>query len=423
MPAEGVIGWFEMKVEKTIDFGTHTMFVASVTDSGVLDEKGEELTYAYYHSDVKPKPAPPAPASADEEVWVCRICGYVHRGPLPQDFVCPICKHGAQDFEKVKTVGSSADEIKENNSVVKGEKIMAKFRCTVCGYVHEGTEAPEKCPLCKAPKEKFVKIEEGERSWAAEHVIGVAKGVPADIMEGLKANFEGECTEVGMYLAMARAAHREGYPEIGLYWEKAAYEEAEHAAKFAELIGEVVSPSTKENLMKRVEAEKTAPPRASSTSPSAPKRKGWTPSTTPSTKWLATKRVTAKPLKDCSTATSSNISCRGHSPASRDVQGAPPLDPARGIMPLDPLYCKNAPSVADNAATLGAIFIMQWVSLAHPRNLFIARSSARFAKESRRKISLVGNYSPTPPHYCFIPLSCIRFVKELRRKISRATPR
>ena len=170
VPAEGVIGWFEMKVEKTIDFGTHTMFVASVT--------------------------PPAPASADEEVWVCRICGYVHRGPLPQDFVCPICKHGAQDFEKVKTVGTSADEIKENNSVVKGEKIMAKFRCTVCGYVHEGTEAPEKCPLCKAPKEKFVKIEEGERSWAAEHVIGVAKGVPADIMEGLKANFEGECTEV-----------------------------------------------------------------------------------------------------------------------------------------------------------------------------------------------------------------------------------
>ena len=258
VPAEGVIGWFEMKVEKTIDFGTHTMFVTSVTDSGVLDEKGEELTYAYYHSDVKPKPAPPAPANADEEVWVCRICGYIHRGPLPQDFVCPICKHGAQDFEKVKTVGTSADEIKENNTVVKGEKIMAKFRCTVCGYVHEGTEAPEKCPLCKAPKEKFVKIEEGERSWAAEHVIGVAKGVPADIMEGLKANFEGECTEVGMYLAMARAAHREGYPEIGLYWEKAAYEEAEHAAKFAELIGEVVSPSTKENLMKRVEAENGA---------------------------------------------------------------------------------------------------------------------------------------------------------------------
>lgn len=258
VPVEGVMGWFDMKVESTVDFGTHTMFVASVTDTVVSDEKGEELTYAYYHSDVKPKPAPPTPASADEEVWVCRICGYVHRGPLPQDFVCPVCKHGAQDFEKAKTVGSSADEIKENITVVKGEKIMAKFRCTVCGYVHEGTEAPEKCPLCKAPKEKFVKIEEGERSWAAEHVIGVAKGVPADIMEGLKANFEGECTEVGMYLAMARAAHREGYPEIGLYWEKAAYEEAEHAAKFAELIGEVVSPSTKENLMKRVEAENGA---------------------------------------------------------------------------------------------------------------------------------------------------------------------
>ena len=259
VPREGIIGWFEMKVEKTVDFGSHTMFVASVTGSEVTDEKGRELTYAYYHSNVKPKPAP-APVADGEEVWVCRICGYVHRGPLPRDFVCPVCKHGAQDFERseIKTVGSSADEIKENNTVWKGEKIMAKFRCTVCGYVHEGPEAPEKCPLCKAPKEKFVKIEEGVRSWAAEHVIGVAQGVPADIMEGLKANFEGECTEVGMYLAMARAAHREGYPEIGLYWEKAAYEEAEHAAKFAELIGEVVSPSTKENLMKRVEAENGA---------------------------------------------------------------------------------------------------------------------------------------------------------------------
>lgn len=134
---------------------------------------------------------------------------------------------------------------------------MAKWVCSICGYVHEGDSAPEQCPVCKAPAEKFIK-QEGEMSWAAEHVIGVAKDVPEDIKADLRSNFEGECTEVGMYLAMARAAHREGYPEIGLYYEKAAYEEAEHAAKFAELLGEVVSTSTKENLTVRVEAENGA---------------------------------------------------------------------------------------------------------------------------------------------------------------------
>ena len=134
---------------------------------------------------------------------------------------------------------------------------MKKFVCSVCGYVHEGDSAPDFCPQCKAPKEKFV--EQGaEMSWAAEHVVGVAQGAPEDIMEDLRANFTGECTEVGMYLAMARVAHREGYPEIGLYWEKAAYEEAEHAAKFAELLGEVVTNSTKKNLEMRVEAENGA---------------------------------------------------------------------------------------------------------------------------------------------------------------------
>ena len=134
---------------------------------------------------------------------------------------------------------------------------MAKWVCSICGYVHEGDSAPDKCPVCKAPAEKFIK-QEGEMSWAAEHVIGVAKDVPEDIKADLRANFEGECTEVGMYLAMARAAHREGYPEIGLYYEKAAYEEAEHAAKFAELLGEVVTDSTKKNLQMRVEAENGA---------------------------------------------------------------------------------------------------------------------------------------------------------------------
>ena len=132
-----------------------------------------------------------------------------------------------------------------------------KFVCSVCGYVHEGDAAPEKCPQCKVPAEKFVK-QDNDRTWAAEHVVGVASDAPEDIKEDLRANFMGECTEVGMYLAMARVAHREGYPEIGLYWEKAAYEEAEHASKFAELLGEVVTSSTKKNLEMRVEAENGA---------------------------------------------------------------------------------------------------------------------------------------------------------------------
>ena len=134
---------------------------------------------------------------------------------------------------------------------------MSKFVCTICGYVHEGDAAPEKCPICKAPASKFVE-QAGEMTWAAEHVVGVAQGAPQEIIDGLKENFMGECTEVGMYLAMARVAHREGYPEIGLYWEKAAFEEAEHASKFAELLGEVVTASTKKNLEMRVEAENGA---------------------------------------------------------------------------------------------------------------------------------------------------------------------
>ena len=134
---------------------------------------------------------------------------------------------------------------------------MTKWVCSVCGYVYEGENAPEVCPVCKAPADKFIKQGE-EMTWAAEHVVGVAQGVSEDIIEDLRANFQGECSEVGMYLAMARVAHREGYPEVGLYYEKAAYEEAEHAAKFAELLGEVVTDSTKKNLQMRVEAENGA---------------------------------------------------------------------------------------------------------------------------------------------------------------------
>lgn len=134
---------------------------------------------------------------------------------------------------------------------------MKKWVCSVCGYVHEGDTPPEICPVCKVPASKFAE-QTGEISWAAEHIVGVAQGVSEDIIRDLRANFEGECSEVGMYLAMARVAHREGYPEVGLYYEKAAYEEAEHAAKFAELLGECITDSTKKNLELRLAAENGA---------------------------------------------------------------------------------------------------------------------------------------------------------------------
>lgn len=146
---------------------------------------------------------------------------------------------------------------------------MKKYVCLICGYVHEGDEPPAVCPVCGAAADKFKEMgaaapsapsapsapAAADRVWADEHRVGIAKGLDQEVVEMLRANFNGECSEVGMYLAMARVAHREGYPEIGLYWEKAAYEEAEHAAKFAELLGEVVTDSTKTNLSMRVEAE------------------------------------------------------------------------------------------------------------------------------------------------------------------------
>ncbi len=129
-----------------------------------------------------------------------------------------------------------------------------KWVCKVCGYVHEGPEAPEKCPVCRAPKEKFEKMSD-ERVWADEHRIGVAQGLDERVVEDLRANFVGECTEVGMYLAMSRQADREGFPEVAEAYKRIAFEEAEHAAKFAELLGEVVFPDTKKNLSLRVDAE------------------------------------------------------------------------------------------------------------------------------------------------------------------------
>lgn len=133
---------------------------------------------------------------------------------------------------------------------------MKKWICTVCGYVHEGDSAPDFCPVCKAPKDKFKEMgAEGSVAWADQHVVGVAAGVDAEILEGLRANFTGECTEVGMYLAMSRQAEREGYPEIAEAYKRYAYEEANHASRFAELLGEVLTNDTKKNVQMRFDAE------------------------------------------------------------------------------------------------------------------------------------------------------------------------
>lgn len=136
---------------------------------------------------------------------------------------------------------------------------MKRFVCGVCGYVHEGDSAPDSCPQCKAAKEKFTEqAKSGSLTWADGHVIGVAKGVDAEILEGLRANFTGECTEVGMYLAMSRQADREGLPEVAEAYKRIAFEEADHASRFAELLGEVLVADTKTNLQARVEAENGA---------------------------------------------------------------------------------------------------------------------------------------------------------------------
>ena len=137
---------------------------------------------------------------------------------------------------------------------------MKRYVCPICGYVHEGDAAPEKCPQCGALGSKF-KVEEvtsGKKIWACQHEIGAGKVEDAEIVQGLKDNFMGECTEVGMYLAMSRQAERDGYPEIAEAFKRYAFEEAEHAAKFAELLGEVVTTDTKKNVQMRADAEQGA---------------------------------------------------------------------------------------------------------------------------------------------------------------------
>lgn len=261
---KGTNSFISVKVDKTQDLGSHTMFIGEVTDMEVLSDLSS-VTYDYYMNHIKPKPEAVGVTKEGQTIWRCKICGYEYVGEeLPDDFVCPICKHPAADFEKIES-----KLIEKSINVLKEETKMAKWVCPVCGYVHEGEQPPAECPTCHVSGERFTKVE-GEMTLAAEHEYGVyAKTVKNNkdiseedkkfIFEQLMANFQGECSEVGMYLCMARIAHREGYPEIGLYWEKAAFEEAEHAAKFAELLGEDLEPkmkaTTKDNLKWRVDCE------------------------------------------------------------------------------------------------------------------------------------------------------------------------
>ena len=267
---QGTNAFISIKVEKTEDLGSHTMFVGEITDMEVLSDD-TSATYEYYMNNIKPKPEAAGKTADGKTIWRCKICGYEYVGEeLPDDFVCPTCKHPAADFEKVTNIpAANAAENKIQLSSSMEEKKMDKWVCPVCGYVHEGPEAPAECPVCHVKGEKFTKME-ADMKLAAEHEYGVyAKTVKNNpdisaedkkyIFEQLMANFQGECSEVGMYLCMARIAHREGYPEIGLYWEKAAFEEAEHASKFAELLGEDLEPhmkaTTKDNLAWRVDCE------------------------------------------------------------------------------------------------------------------------------------------------------------------------
>ena len=243
--------FLSLNVVESHDLGSHTLFIGELTDAETLD-KAENCTYGYYQTVIKASATKPVAKTG----WRCTVCNHVYEGEnLPDDYICPICKHGKEDFEKIG--GEAAPKVEEVKPEVKVDGAK-KFVCSVCGYVHEGDSAPERCPVCRVPAEKFNEVKEENRYWAAEHVLGVAKGAPEEIIMALRSNFEGECTEVGMYLAMARVAHREGYPEIGRYWEKAAWEEAEHAAKFAELLGEMLSDSTKKNLEMRIDAENGA---------------------------------------------------------------------------------------------------------------------------------------------------------------------
>ena len=203
---EGTNAYISVAVNKTEDLGSHTMFIGKITDMEVLSTL-PSATYEYYLNSIKPKPQPVDKTKQGKTIWRCKVCGYEYVGEeLPEDFICPLCKHPASDFEKIE-INNKTEETK-----------MAKWVCPVCGYVHEGDQPPAECPVCHVSGDKFTKVE-GELKLAAEHKYGIYNSTVKNnpdisnedkeyIFEQLKANFSGECSEVGMYLCMARIAHR-----------------------------------------------------------------------------------------------------------------------------------------------------------------------------------------------------------------------
>ena len=200
-------------------------------------------------------------------IFTCPVCLHEEHGTsLPKGFVCPICgtkgwKFGRREQSAASHAPTMVPPTTPTNSKenpIQGGTIMKKFVCPICGYVLEAESIPAGfvCPQCKCPGEKF-KEQTMTDAWASEHIVGIASDVPEEIKEGLRANFEGECSEVGMYLAMSRQADREGYPEIAEAFKRYAFEEADHASRFCELLGDMVW-DTKTNLKKRMEAESGA---------------------------------------------------------------------------------------------------------------------------------------------------------------------
>ena len=203
--------FLSLRIVESHDLGSHTLFIGELVDGEVL-ERAENCTYGYYQTVIKASASKPVAKSG----WRCTVCNHVYEGEtLPEGYICPICKHGVEDFERIGEQAASEQEKPKEEAPASSKKYV----CSVCGYTHVGDRPPEVCPQCKVPAEKFVESAGEETVWATEHVVGVGKeaDVPAEIIEGLRANFNGECCEVGMYLAMARMAFREGYPEIGMY--------------------------------------------------------------------------------------------------------------------------------------------------------------------------------------------------------------
>ncbi len=263
---KGANAFLSLRVVESHDLGSHTLFIGELEDAEVLSSV-PSCTYGYYQSTIKKSSLKPPTV---KKGWRCSVCGYIYEGEtMPEDYICPICKHGPEDFEYFEEASTPAAPKAEVAPAAPSAGSGKKWVCTVCGYIAEGENPPAECPVCHVPASQFKELS-GEVTLAAEHEYGIyaktvkgndsiSAGDKAYILEQLKANFTAECSEVGMYLCMARIAHREGYPEIGLYWEKAAYEEAEHAAKFAELLGEELEPNmkadTKANLAWRVDCE------------------------------------------------------------------------------------------------------------------------------------------------------------------------